>query len=211
MHSENILNNRIIPKNIAIILLVAAIIFALSACGASDLQVSARDTNSSTELEHTQSPLDTSQSESAGDNEVVGTDSPDSERLSDSDGETAEETIVPELKMKIDGRELTVIWEDNESVRALAELASGSPVTVEMSMYGGFEQVGSLGTSIPRNDVQTTTQKGDIVLYSGNQIVVFYGSNSWSYTRLGRIDGLSSSELEDLLGSGEVELILFTE
>ena len=211
MHSENILNNRIIPKNIAIILLVAAIIFALSACGASDLQVSARDTNSSTELEHTQSPLDTSQSESAGDDEVVGTDSPDSERLSDSDGETAEETIVPELKMKIDGRELTVIWEDNESVRALAELASGSPVTVEMSMYGGFEQVGSLGTSIPRNDVQTTTQKGDIVLYSGNQIVVFYGSNSWSYTRLGRIDGLSSSELEDLLGSGEVELILFTE
>jgi len=113
--------------------------------------------------------------------------------------------------MKIDGRELTVIWEDNESVHALAELASGSPVTVEMSMYGGFEQVGSLGTSIPRNDVQTTTQKGDIVLYSGNQIVVFYGSNSWSYTRLGRIDGLSNSELENLLGSGEVELILFTE
>jgi len=211
MNSENILNNRIIPKNIAIILLVATIIFALSACGASDLQVSTRDTNSSTESEHTQSPLDSSQSESVGDNKVVGTDSSDSERLSDTDGEIAEETIVPEVKMKIDGRELTVIWEDNESVHALAELASGSPVTVEMSMYGGFEQVGSLGTSIPRNDVQTTTQKGDIVLYSGNQIVVFYGSNSWSYTRLGRIDGLSNSELENLLGSGEVELILFTE
>ena len=78
-------------------------------------------------------------------------------------------------------------------------------------MYGGFEQVGSLGTSLPRNDVQTTTQAGDLVLYSGNQIVVFYGSNSWAYTRLGRIEGLSSSEIAELLGNGAVELTLFTE
>lgn len=211
MNSGSILNNLIIPKAIAIIPLAAAIVFALSACGASDLQVSTQDTNSSTESEHSQSLINSSQPKSADDNEVVESDFPDSEKLSDTDGETSEETIVPELKMKIDGRELTVIWEDNESVHALTELASGSPVTVEMSMYGGFEQVGSLGTSIPRNDVQTTTHQGDIVLYSGNQIVVFYGSNSWSYTRLGRINGLSSSELEDLLGRGEAELILFTE
>ncbi len=56
-----------------------------------------------------------------------------------------------------------------------------------MSMYGGFEQVGEIGTSLPRNDVQTTTSAGDIVLYSGNQIVIFYGNNSWAYTRLGHI------------------------
>ncbi len=77
-----------------------------------------------------------------------------------------------------------------------------------MSMYGDFEQVGSLGTSLPRKDEQTTTQAGDIVLYSGNQIVVFYGSNSWAYTRLGKITDKSAEELEELMGSGDVTIKL---
>ena len=113
-----------------------------------------------------------------------------------------------ELLLTIDGQEVSVAWEDNDSVAALKELAAKAPVTIQMSMYGGFEQVGPIGTNLPRNDVQTTTGAGDIVLYSGNQIVVFYGSNSWAYTRLGRIDGLNSSELTSLLGNGAVELIL---
>lgn len=75
-------------------------------------------------------------------------------------------------------------------------------------MYGDFEQVGSLGTSLPRKDEQTTTQAGDIVLYSGNQIVVFYGSNSWAYTRLGKITDKSAEELEELMGSGDVTIKL---
>ena len=75
-----------------------------------------------------------------------------------------------------------------------------------MSPYGGFEQVGSLGTSLPRNDVQTVTEAGDIVLYSGSNIVVFYGSNSWAYTRLGKITGLSQEELEELLGTGDISI-----
>ena len=79
-----------------------------------------------------------------------------------------------------------------------------------MSMYGGFEQVGSIGQSIARNDVQMTTQSGDIVLYSGNQLVVFYGSNSWSYTKLGKIN-LSQKELEELLGNGDVTITLALE
>ena len=77
-----------------------------------------------------------------------------------------------------------------------------------MSMYGGFEQVGSLGMNLPRDDEQTTTQAGDIVLYSGNQIVVFYGSNSWAYTRLGKITDKSAKELKDLLGSKDVIITL---
>ena len=77
-----------------------------------------------------------------------------------------------------------------------------------MSMYGGFEQVGSLGTSLPRNDKQTTTEAGDIVLYSGNQIVVFYGSNSWTYTRLGRITDKTAAEMADLLGKGNVTITI---
>ena len=115
------------------------------------------------------------------------------------------------MRMKIGNTEVDVDWENNDSVEELKALCKDGPLTIQMSMYGGFEQVGSLGTSLPRNDVQTTTQAGDIVLYSGSQIVVFYGTNSWAYTRLGRIDGLSGSELEDLLGSGPVELNLFTE
>lgn len=112
------------------------------------------------------------------------------------------------ILMKIGDETVTVAWEDNESARALTELLGEQPLSIQMSMYGGFEQVGSLGTSLPREDEQTTTQAGDIVLYSGSQIVVFYGSNSWAYTRLGRITDKSAEELEELLGSGDVAVTL---
>ena len=75
-----------------------------------------------------------------------------------------------------------------------------------MSMFGGFEQAGSIGQRLPRNDSQTTTQSGDIVLYSGDQIVVFYGSNSWAYTRLGHVTDKSDEEMAQLLGNGDVTI-----
>ena len=75
-------------------------------------------------------------------------------------------------------------------------------------MYGGFEQVGPIGQSLPRDDSQTTTQTGDIVLYSGNQIVVFYGSNSWSYTRLGHISDKTAEEMTQLLSNGDVTITI---
>ena len=111
--------------------------------------------------------------------------------------------------MTIGNTKVDVSWEDNDSVRELRELAS-SGITIQMSMYGGFEQVGSIGQSLSRNDKQTTTEPGDIVLYSGNQLVVFYGSNSWSYTRLGKIN-LSDEELDNLLGNGDVTITLSME
>jgi len=194
-------------KNIAI-MLVAITVFALSACGASDSQVSQQGTNPITVSDTAKTQAEPIPSEAESTEEVVDTYAPDSEKISDPSEETEGETAVPELKMKINGQELTVIWEDNESVDALLTLASNSPVTVEMSLYGGFEQVGSLGTSLPRNDVQTTTQAGDIVLYSGNQIVVFYGSNSWAYTRLGHITDKTAEELAELLGNGNVTLTI---
>lgn len=112
------------------------------------------------------------------------------------------------LKLWIGEQEVEVLWEDNDSVRALAELAGTEGLTVALSGYGGFEQVGSLGKSLPRSDVQTVTGPGDIVLYSGNSIVLFYGSNSWAYTRLGKIQGLDESELRQLLGAGDVSIRL---
>ena len=111
-----------------------------------------------------------------------------------------------ELIMKIDGTEVSVAWENNESVDAIRKLAASGGLEINMSMYGGFEQVGSIGQSIPRSDKKTTTKAGDIVLYSGNQVVVFYGSNSWAYTRLGRITGKTKQELAEMLGKKNVVL-----
>ena len=124
---------------------------------------------------------------------------------------SAENTTVQEgdndMQMMIGETPVTVAWEDNASVEALKMLA-GEGLTVEMSMYGGFEQVGSIGQSLPRDDQQTTTASGDIVLYSGNQMVVFYGSNSWAYTRLGHITDQTPEQMKVLLGSGDVTITL---
>lgn len=121
-----------------------------------------------------------------------------------------EETMMEkELKMRIGETEVQVVWEENESVQALKELVKDKPLSIQMSMYGGFEQVGSIGTSLPRNDRQTTTNSGDIVLYSGNQVVVFYGSNSWAYTRLGHITDKNQNEMRDLLSNGDVTITFY--
>lgn len=118
-------------------------------------------------------------------------------------GEIVTEEAVS-MVIKIGETEVPVTWEENASVE---ELKSLLPLTIQMSTYGGFEQVGSIGQSIVRDDEQTTTSSGDIVLYSGNQIVVFYGSNTWSYTRLGHVD-LSQQEMTDLLGYEDVTITI---
>ena len=123
---------------------------------------------------------------------------------------TSEEETKMEKKlvMSINGTGINVQWEDNESVSALKDSVREAPLTIAMSMYGGFEQVGPLGMDLPRTDVQMTTDPGDIVLYSGDQIVVFYGSNSWAYTKLGRMTDLLAEELEDLLGNHDITITL---
>lgn len=122
-------------------------------------------------------------------------------------GTASEEPVVEkELSLTINGQNVSVQWEDNESVEALKDFVKNNPLKIQMSMYGGFEQVGSLGTNLPRNDRQTKTSAGDIVLYSGNQIVVFYGSNSWAYTRLGYVTDKNAAEMTELLGNGNVTI-----
>ena len=121
-----------------------------------------------------------------------------------SDVPPTDETMI----LTIDGTRLDVIWEQNDSVEALKELL---PITISMSKYGGFEQVGGIGTSLPRNDEKITTSAGDIVLYSGDEISIFYDTNSWSYTRLGRITGKSKAELKELLGKDSVTAVISLE
>lgn len=138
------------------------------------------------------------------------------EELSDDNSieETETEEPISEgctLNMRINDTPVQVLWEENESVTALTALVQEAPLTITMSPYGGFEQVGPIGGSLPRNDVQTVTESGDIVLYSGNQIVVFYGSNTWAYTRLGHITDKTPSEMAELLGNGAVTITISME
>ena len=141
--------------------------------------------------------------------EEVTQNSTDMEIIDTANPEEEDEPMQEKsLKMTIGDTAVEVEWEKNESVEALAKLAETEPLVIKMSMYGGFEQVGSLGESLPRNDVQTTTEAGDIVLYSGNQIVVFYGSNSWAYTRLGHITDKTAEEMAELLSGGDVTITI---
>ena len=168
------------------------------------------ETQSETSVETTASPTegktDDTQSETSVETTASPTESKPEETQSETSKDTEEKPAMKTLIMKIDGKKVTVDWEENEAVAALAELVKDRSLTVQTSMYGGFEQVGSIGTSLPRNDAQTTTQAGDIVLYSGDQIVVFYGSNAWAYTRLGHITDKTAAQMKDLLGNGNVTI-----
>lgn len=161
--------------------------------------------NNTASIPEATKPADQNQSEGQQDQTK-----PQPQVPSDQDEGERKDSGIEETKMKlrIGDQELDVLWEENESVKALEQLVRSNPVSIDMSMYGGFEQVGPLGTKIPSNDKQTETEAGDIVLYQGNQIVVFYGSNSWSYTKLGKIKNMSAGELEDLLGKGNVTIII---
>lgn len=113
------------------------------------------------------------------------------------------------LTLSVDGTQLSVKWENNSSVSALKELAAGGNLTIKAHQYGGFEQVGSLPQRIESNDVHMTAEPGDIMLYSSNSVVVYYGTNTWSYTKLGHIENLSEAELQELL-SGETVTLTFS-
>lgn len=139
-------------------------------------------------------------------NETIETSS----NASESTSAPTETTIVTEetasMVLMIGDTEVPVTWEENASVEELKTLA-GNGLMISLSMYGGFEQVGSIGQSIARDDEQITTSSGDIALYSGDQIVIFYGSNTWAYTKLGKID-LSEEEMTSLLSNGDVTITL---
>ena len=111
---------------------------------------------------------------------------------------------IPQMKIQIGEYIFYASLENNTSVDALIQMMKETPIVINMRDYSGFEKVGALGTTLPDSNSQITTQAGDIVLYNHDQIVVFYGSNSWSYTKLGHVNDLT--DWEKALGSGEVEI-----
>ena len=193
-------------RKIGVILFILVMLVSVTACGQTETTKESQAGSQETE------PVTITASEDAEAVNEVGEVTTESEVgeieiVQDNELEQESDTMV----MAINGKKVSVEWEDNESVEALMDLVSKEPLSIQMSMYGGFEQVGSIGTSLPRNDIQTTTEAGDIVLYSGDQIVVFYGSNSWAYTRLGRITDKNEDELAKMLGKEDVTISIDSE
>ena len=139
------------------------------------------------------------------------TPAPTEEPVETETPEPTEERASSGLSLRIDETDVVVEWEDNEAVKALREAALAEPVEIDMHLYGGCEQVGSLGFDLPAEDEERTTDPGDIVLYQGNQLVVFYTSNTWMYTSLGRIVDKSDVELMLLLGGSDAHITITAE
>lgn len=97
--------------------------------------------------------------------------------------------------------------ENNSSSDAFLSLLAEGDVTVDMHDYGSFEKVGSFGSTLPMNDEKITTEPGDVILYQGNQITIYYDTNTWDFTRIGKVQNLSRSELKDVLGDGDVRCL----
>lgn len=117
-----------------------------------------------------------------------------------------DENSMNEFIIEVNNKKLIVEVEDNSTTKALFEKLKQGDVVITAHDYGNFEKVGDLGFSLPKEDVNITTKAGDLVLYQGNQISLFYNSNTWSYTKLGAIKNVSSNEIKDILGDGEVTL-----
>ena len=148
----------------------------------------------------------------------AGTESAAGEKTSESaafDQTDGQETFAPKaeeketmLYIQIGDTTLAAEPADSEAAAALLELLEDGPLTIPVENYGGFEKAGTLPQALPRQDTRITTRPGDIMLYQGDSIVLFYGSNTWSYTRLGTILDVSGSDLAAVLGGAETQIIL---
>ena len=119
----------------------------------------------------------------------------------------SEEKSVDKIYISVNNKKLEVALVDNSATKALVEKLSTSDITVQAEDYDNFEKVGSLGFSLPISDERITTKPGDLMLYNDSNITLFYGENTWSYTKLGHINA-SQSELKSILGYGDVILVL---
>ena len=118
--------------------------------------------------------------------------------------ENEEDVEMSVFYIEAGGTVFTADFADNTSADAFRELLVLGDLTIEMSDYGNFEKVGGIGESLPQNNESITTEPGDIILYQGNSITIYYDTNTWSFTRLGKIANVTRDELLDALGDGDV-------
>ena len=129
----------------------------------------------------------------------------ENQRVQTNKGEIAKDM---KINIKVNGEILTVALNNNSSVEGLIKKLEEGTVTINMKDYGSFEKVGSLGFSLPRNDENITTEPGDVILYQGNQLTIYYDTNNWSFTRLGKVENKTQRELKRILGCGDVTVTL---
>ncbi|MDO4554583.1 MAG: cyclophilin-like fold protein [Lachnospiraceae bacterium] len=186
-------------KRIQVLILCVVVLCSCASCGSVG-NISSEEKNS-TAFTEISNELNETEASSAAETGTAQSMTQGELQTEDATTESQEETDM-KLQVQVGENTFMATMENNTAVEALIAMMEEAPVVIEMSDYSGFEKVGSLGTSLPTSNKQTTTSAGDIVLYNGNQIVIFYGSNSWSYTRIGQIDDLTG--WEDALGSGDV-------
>lgn len=109
------------------------------------------------------------------------------------------------LLIQVNDTTFTATLEENSSAKTFAEFLLQGDLTLDMHDYGSFEKVADLPRSFPRNDKQINTDAGDIILYQGNSITIYYDKNSWNFTRLARIDNVNKKRLKEILGKGNVK------
>ena len=112
------------------------------------------------------------------------------------------------INITIDGRSMSATLTDNDATKTLVEKLAEGPVTITMSNYGGFEKVGALPWSLPASDTRITTKPGDIMLYTSNNIVIFYGANTWAYTPLGTLDTTDPTLISEFVGNGDKQVTI---
>lgn len=141
--------------------------------------------------------------------EVAESALPETEQNENEGSETHDTQEIMEnntMNVIVGDATFTATLVDNSSVQALVELLQEGPLTIEMNDYGNMEKVGPIGQTLPANDEQITTEPGDIILYQSNSLVIYYDTNSWNFTRIGKINDATQEELLDALGSGAVSV-----
>lgn len=203
----------------SLIIFLAALVLSalLSGCASADTDISNTETSASPGIAST----------ATADNEEADVISPEKTKVSDAvadnaslDGQQTEEPVTEEsdavveeegenqMILRIGEYTFTATLADNSSARALKELLKEGPLTIDMTDYANIEKVGSLGTNLPENNEQITTQAGDLILYQGSAFVIYYAPNSWNFTRLGKINDVTQEELKEALGDGDVQVTL---
>lgn len=200
-------------KKIAIFLCILMACTSLPACSPADDEPvpppsqEEQTGNDSTDIsDNEETPPEDSIPENPAPNDSIPNEN-QPEEDNDEKGEIMEKN---KIKLTVNGKSFTATLEENSSAEGLRQLLEKGDLSIRMNDYGDMEKVGSLGTSLPRNDRQTTTRPGDLILYLGNSFVIYYDTNSWNFTRLGRLDGVSTRQevLELLGGKGDITVTL---
>lgn len=200
-------------KKFLTLLLALMLVLSLAACqsNSSESQMSESKPDEETASAETTEPTEGTDESAESTESTEGTDSADAPLDSVQDTEDTEGTEGDIMKITVGDTVLTVTLADNSSTEALKELLKEGPLTIDMSDYGNMEKVGPIGTSLPTNDEHISTEAGDVILYQGNSLVIYYDTNTWNFTRLGKIENVTGAELLEVLGNGSVTVTLSLE